>query len=114
MANQDWFLRQLENMATALGMAILGGHSELTQFRLEEVTANQAYLSSLMGEGQFNEIENYLFELKEKGDPEAATLAWWFYDYLRTLSEEELQQNNFSSEEIDQGLRDFFGAEVST
>lgn len=64
-------------------------------------------LKRLVYEGEYNKAENILFnELKKNNSEEMQVIAEDFYNLLLGKSNEELKKNNFSREEIYQGLED--------
>lgn len=64
-------------------------------------------LKSLYNKGNYNEAENLIFhELEKNNSPEIYESSWDFYNLLLKKSDEELLKNNFSKEEIYQGLED--------
>ena len=64
-------------------------------------------LRNLIHKGEYNKAENALFnELAENPSMEVYNLAKEFYNTLLSKSEDELIKNNFSKDEIYQGLQD--------
>ncbi len=64
-------------------------------------------LKSLMGKKEYNKAEDILFEEIEKNKSEANyKVAIDFYEELLEKNDEELLENNFSKEEVLQGLKD--------
>jgi predicted hydrocarbon binding protein len=64
-------------------------------------------LKSLIVKKEYNKAENFLFEEIEKDKSEANyKVAVDFYEELLAKSDEELIENNFSREEVLQGLKD--------
>ena len=64
-------------------------------------------LKSLMGKNEYNKAEDILFEEIEKNKSEANyKVAIDFYEELLEKNDEELLENNFSKEEVLQGLKD--------
>lgn len=62
---------------------------------------------SLYNKGKYNEAENLIFlELEKNYSPELYDIALNFYDLLLKKSDDQLIKNNFSREEIYQGLED--------
>lgn len=62
-------------------------------------------LLSMAGKGQVNEAENLLYDELARGGKENLKLALLFYDGINELSEEELEAQGYSREEIYQGLK---------
>jgi len=64
-------------------------------------------LKRLVYEGQYNKAENIIFEeLNKNNSYEMYLVAVDFYNLLLEKSDEELANDNFSREEIYQGLED--------
>ena len=64
-------------------------------------------LKSLIDKKEYNKAENFLFEEIEKNKSEANyKVAVDFYEELLEKSDEDLIENNFSREEVLQGLKD--------
>ena len=56
---------------------------------------------------KFAKAENELFRLKEMNYPGIEEIGISFFKSLESLSEDDLQEGNFSKEEIAQGIKDF-------
>lgn len=64
-------------------------------------------IKSLLVKKEYNKAENILFEEIEKDKSEGNyKVAIDFYEELLTKSDEDLRENNFSKEEVLQGLKD--------
>lgn len=64
-------------------------------------------IKSLLVKKEYNKAENILFDEIEKDKSEANyKVAIDFYEELLTKSDEDLRENNFSKEEVLQGLKD--------
>jgi hypothetical protein len=59
----------------------------------------------LISENKICEAENLLFEKLDTGDRNYLTLALDFYQTINRLSDEELEKQNFSRNEIQEGLQ---------
>lgn len=62
-------------------------------------------LLDLINQGKINEAENLLFEKLDPDNKRYIELALDFYSRLSRLEDDFLEKNNFSREEIEQGLR---------
>lgn len=68
---------------------------------LDSDVVHKVFLRRLIVEGNFNEGENYLFDLLEKQKTKSILdIGKEFYETLSKKSDEELQNGNFSREEI--------------
>jgi tetratricopeptide (TPR) repeat protein len=57
--------------------------------------------------GDYDKAENELFRLKEINYPDIYEEGISFFNYLKSLTNKELQQGNLSREEVEEGLSDF-------
>jgi len=70
-------------------------------------------INSLYNKGNYNEAENLIFyELKKTNSPEVYEIAVGFYNLLLKKNDEVLIKNNFSREEVYQGLEDIKKIEI--
>lgn len=70
-----------------------------------EQKENLDYLMDLADSGNINEAENELWELTSDRDMENLKTALLFYSYLNDKTDDFLNENNFSREEIKEGLK---------
>lgn len=74
--------------------------------------SRREYLDQMINDKRFNEAENLLFSYLDEdiqSDNEGSQseeLISWFYDKLEVLSDDELEEGNFSREELEEGLQD--------
>ena len=61
-------------------------------------------LCQLARQGQINQAENQLWEQLDGADQEDFKMAILFYEYLNQMTDEQLEQGDYSREEISQGL----------
>lgn len=67
----------------------------------------QIVLKHLINRGEFNKAENIIFEeISKNNSQELYSIAINFYNLLLEKSDEELENANFTREEIYQGLHD--------
>ncbi len=72
-------------------------------------------LLDMVDNGNINEAENYLYDLVSDRDIDSLKIALLFYSYLNDKSDEFLQINGFSREEIKLGIQnsaDKFGLKI--
>lgn len=105
----DYVMRTIADLAKAIGGLALGKHSidYGLPVQLQEDTAAQALyrrMRELAGRGEVNEAENQLFEELDEGDREYLEMALAFYLYLNEFDDEFLYTNNYSREEIVEGI----------
>lgn len=107
---QDYILRIVEQIITLIMERSLGtGKKEELQNQISnDKNINYMYerLKYLIDTGNINESENQLFDFIKDNSLGYLRLALLYYDYLNSKSEEFLEKNNFSREEIKDGLLD--------
>ena len=69
-----------------------------------EVKAALDGLLDMVDEGKINEAENVVYEITEDGGYENLETALLFYSYLNEKPDEFLEENNFSRDEVKEGL----------
>lgn len=110
MYEQDYIMRKISNIIKFLKTIIFGEDSsnyELSKNQENEQSDNlHKILIELIAFGKVNEAENLLFENFDSKDNRQVLLALDFYERLNKLDDDFLQQNNFSREEIENGLKE--------
>lgn len=110
MYEQDYIMRKISNIIKFLKTIIFGEDSsnyELSKNQENEQSDNlHKILIELIAFGKVNEAENLLFENFDSKDNRQVLLALDFYERLNKLDDDFLQQNNFSREEIEDGLKE--------
>lgn len=107
MVEQDYITRQIREIARVLAKILFNVDSETViediEDRLEE---NEIWkeLQYMIDEGNINDAENYLDDLLSEGDTERVQIALLFYSYLNEKSEDFLEGNGFSKEEVKLGM----------
>jgi ribosome assembly protein YihI (activator of Der GTPase) len=76
--------------------------SELLEDSEEKATLNK--LLDMIDDGKVNEAENEIYEMTENLDKNYLGVALLFYSYLNDKSDEFLEDNNFSRDEVKEGL----------
>ncbi|CAK7079075.1 DUF6483 family protein [uncultured Tissierella sp.] len=110
MYHQDWIMRQITSFIHMIGKVLfkkdsveLNIHSESNS---EKVHLLYERLINLINNLKVNEAEDLLFENIETDDLIYIKIAMDFYDKVNKLSDEELEEADFSREEIKLGLED--------
>jgi hypothetical protein len=105
----DWVMRQINMLVQFAARVIF--HKDTVEYDIEDESnltdTDDLYLKiqKLLQEGKICEAEDLLFE--NQSDTEAyLTLALDFYQKLSKMSDEELEQHNFSRQEIYDGLKE--------
>lgn len=110
MYEQDYIMRKISNIIKFLKTIIFGEDSsnyELSKNQENKQSDNlHKILIELIAFGKVNEAENLLFENFDSKDNRQVLLALDFYERLNKLDDDFLQQNNFSKEEIEDGLKE--------
>lgn len=111
MYQQDWLMRQIEAISAVIAYLLTGKKAKSAS--LEEVITEAAqsdmlyrHLSELVRRGQICEAENELFAATQDGTVDVLNAAMTFYADINKLSDEELEEHNFSRKEILDGIRD--------
>lgn len=110
MYQQDYIMRMINNLVKFLSRIIFKKESPTY-----EISNRQEYKQSdslhknilaLLSQGKINEAEDMLFEDFNPKDNQDLMVALDFYNRLNNMDDEYLKANNFSREEIEEGLRD--------
>lgn len=110
MYHQDWIMRQITSFIHMIGKVLFKKDSvELNihgESNSEKVHLLYERLINLINNLKINEAEDLLFENIETNDLIYIKIAMDFYDKVNKLSDEELEEADFSREEIKLGLED--------
>jgi hypothetical protein len=111
--NPDYFLRMVEDVGQLV--AALAGKEGKNLIQLEQntdygtndTTVIKLIVKQFLEHNKFNEAENFLYALLEKEPSEENfKVASWFYSELLVTSPSLLEEHNFSSAEVVQGMKD--------
>ena len=109
MLQDDYILRQIREMVRAVMKMLFNVNApELTPDVIEDAEARTVLenLLSLLEDGSIDEAENQLYEMTCDGDCQNLEIGLIFYYVLNGKSDEFLEENNFSREEIMTGIQD--------
>lgn len=109
MLQDDYILRQIREMVRAVMKMLFNVNApELTPDVIEDTEARTVLenLLSLLEDGSIDEAENQLYEMTCDGDRQNLEIGLIFYYVLNGKSDEFLEENNFSREEIMTGIQD--------
>ena len=109
MLQDDYILRQIREMVRAVMKMLFNVNApELTPDVIEDAEARTVLenLLSLLADGSIDEAENQLYEMTCDGDRQNLEIGLIFYYVLNGKSDEFLEENNFSREEIMTGIQD--------
>jgi hypothetical protein len=105
---QDWMLRQIDMMIQFVARSLLKKDlpkDESSYVELEKQSDKlHNQIDELIEDCKFCEAEDLLYESLDFSDISSLRLAMEFYEKLNSFSDEELESNNFSREEIGEGL----------
>lgn len=109
MYEQDYMMRIVKELVRVLARIFLKKDIAEYEFSDGQNHTQTDYLHiqllSLIKQGKINEAENLLFEKLDLKDRKYIELVLDFYSRLNNLDDEFLEKNNFSREEIEQGLK---------
>lgn len=110
MYHHDWLMRQINTMIQLLGRILF--KKDNMEFSIQdesnssEIHLLHETLISLINEEKINDAEDLLFENIDVNDLIYMKVAMDFYDRLNRLSEDKLENADFSRDEIRSGLED--------
>ena len=110
MFEQDYVMRMIEGIAKMLGQLVFHKQADAVQLfdqhgNVTEEGLLLQRLKDMLACGQVNEAENLLFSwLEEDADPSLLPVAIEFYRTLAGMNEAELAANDYTKEEIAEGL----------
>jgi hypothetical protein len=104
---QDYVMRLIKEMVRVILKLVFNidtdsPTSELLEDSEEKATLNK--LLDMIDDGKVNEAENEIYEMTENLDKNYLGVALLFYSYLNDKSDEFLEDNNFSRDEVKEGL----------
>ncbi len=110
MYHQDYLIKQIRDMVKFIAKVLLKKEKPEYILSIDEEHAKYDLLHkrllSMIGEGNINEAEDLLFEKLDYSNPRYIELALDFYSRLNDLDDSFLAENNFSREEIEEGLKE--------
>lgn len=115
MFEQDYVMRLIKEMVRAVLKLLFKIDAESPTVELLENEEQKETLENLLDmvdDGKINEAENILYDLTSNTDMSSLEVALLFYSYLNDKTDDFLEGNNFSREEIKLGmenLADRFG-----
>ena len=115
MFEQDYVMRLIKEMVRAILKLLFHIDTESPTVELLENKEEKKTLENLLDmidDGKIDEAENRLYDLPSDTDVNSLKIALLFYSYLNDKTDDFLEANNFSREEIKLGLEnvvDSFG-----
>jgi hypothetical protein len=107
MFEQDYVMRLIKEMVRALLKLLFNIDTDAPTSELLEASEEKAALDTLLDmvdDGMVNEAENEIYKMTENRDENYLEVALLFYSHLNDKSDEFLEDNNFSREEVKEGL----------
>lgn len=106
---QDYLMRMIKQMVKAIIQILLGKDSTSQDLSVQDQynSSDGFYrqLLDMVNKGQINEAENLLYEKLDYTDQTMIKEAISFYGYLNEFDDDFLIRNNYSREEIKDGLK---------
>lgn len=115
MFEQDYVMRLVKEMVRAILKLLFNIDTESPTVELLENKEEKETLENLfdmIDDGKINEAENRLYDLTSDTDMNSLEIALLFYSYLNDKTDDFLEENDFSRDEIKLGLEnvtDSFG-----
>lgn len=107
---KDYILREIESLIHVITDVFLGEETKeyLPTGKQEDKEVDKLHLEiqKLQKAGKINEAENLLFDKISISHRGYLKIAINFYQQINQLSDEELANQNFSREEIEQGIKE--------
>ena len=106
MLKNDFLLKQIQEYIQFL-LRLIFPNGDLA-LEKKKITENELFreLARLIEEGRYNDAEDLLFQRAEEGRADLAS-GIFFYQMLLEIPEKTLRAHDFSTKEIETGLRDF-------
>lgn len=110
MIREDYIMREIDRAVRLIARLIFNkGKADYELSGKEEAIALDALyleLSKLISIGKINEAENLLFVSLDAGDKRYLEIAIAFYNQLNEHDDDFLEKNDYSREEVKEGLDD--------
>ena len=107
MFEQDYVMRLIKEMVRAILKLLFNIDTESPTVELLENREEKETLENLLDiidNGKINEAENSLYDLTSDADMNSLEIALLFYSYLNDKTDDFLEENDFSRDEIKLGL----------
>lgn len=110
MYQQDWIMRQIQMLVQFIAKLVWGKdtieYQVTEQENLSETDLLYYEIERLLAHSQICEAEDLLFEQLDGSNNKYLELAIDFYQKINKLSDKDLENANFSREEIENGLKE--------
>ena len=109
MYQQDWFMRQVQVLGQMVAKLLLKkdspGYEILDEEHLTDTDLLYLQLNRLLDEREYAEAEALLQKQLRADDRNHLSIALLFYNSLNQLSDRELEEHEFSREQVEDGIR---------
>lgn len=108
MVKEDYIMRLISEMVRTVLKLLFNIDTDSPSKELLEDTEEKETLIKLLDlikAGKINEAENMLYSLPESGDRERLKMKILFYSYLNEYDDDFLEKNDFSRDEVRDGLK---------
>lgn len=109
MFEQDYIMRLIKEIVRILLKMLFHIDTDAPTVEVLSETEQREALDNLLDavdHGEINEAENKVCELTSDGNMDNLEVALLFYSYLNDKTDDFLEENDFSREEIREGLKD--------
>jgi hypothetical protein len=110
MYEQDWVIRQIQNMAQMIAKLVF--NKESTEYEINDQTNNtetdllHKRLLELLSALKINQAEDLLFENLKTDNLDYLMVAVDFYARVNEFNDSALVENDFSRDELERGLEE--------
>ncbi len=105
----DVIMRQVRDMARMLAKILFGKDTPTYELEQNEIQTSSddlySRLIAMVKQGKINQAENVLYDELDRDEDSTIEVALGFYDYLNELPTEFLAMNEYSREEINEGIK---------
>lgn len=108
MFEQDYIMRQIHQIIKVLVKVLFNVDSEtITSSMIQDTETRETadYLLKKIDGGNIGEVENEFSELTENKIMDNLLLGMVFYSYLNEKDDDYLESNNFSRDEVENGIK---------
>ena len=105
----DVIMRQVRDMARMLAKILFGKDTPTYELEQNEIQTSSddlySRLIAMVKQGKINQAENVLYDELDRDEDSTIEVALGFYDYLNEMPTEFLAMNEYSREEINEGIK---------
>lgn len=109
MFEQDYIMRLIHEMIRTILKLLFNIDTDSPTADLLGDSEEKAALDALLNmadEGKLNEAESVVYEITESLDRKSLEVALLFYSYVNEMPDEFLEENNYSRDDVKQGLKE--------